>query len=104
MIFKCTVFVSSQAGPKDIQQLYTAIDRRIQALRQEKEMQKENAKPAEDNTNTESHTKNEKKEETEDGGSSRDDRAAPSPDNSSNDSCSNPRDPDRSKDNFSDDE
>ncbi|XP_031553918.1 ran-binding protein 3-like isoform X2 [Actinia tenebrosa] len=92
------------AGPKDIQQLYTAIDRRIQALRREKEMQKENSKSTEDHVNTDNDTESEKKEETEADGSSRDDRVAPSPDESSNDSCSNSREPARSKDNSSDDD
>lgn len=67
-------------------------------------MQKENSKPSEDNAGTDTDTKNDKKEETEDSGSSHGNRVAPSPDGSSNDSCSNSRESARSKDNFSDDE
>lgn len=47
-LYFCNVFILIQAGPKDIQQLYTAIDRRIRSLKQSKDQQNLNDSNSDD--------------------------------------------------------
>ncbi|KXJ09968.1 ran-binding protein 3 [Exaiptasia diaphana] len=91
------------AGPKDIQQLFTAIDRRIQSLKLNKGQQHSEADSTADTskeTDENIDTKKDVEQEVDSESTSTENRRVIGQDSSSNDSCPVVR----SKDSFSDDE